>query len=746
MRTGFFAFFVLLSFSFLQAQENAGKDRFKAYQELYPENSTVVQAPVAFPSLDDGQSTQAFPGVGVPGFGVASEPSVNVTARVAVLPKGENPGQLEIAARVPKGFKIYALTQQSGGPFPTKIHLPDEIKLVGEIVPSPAAHVEKDPDTWGELVIESHKGLVKWTVPFVWSDPQKLPEQLTGSVESQMCDANTCLPPRKFPFTAPVQEIAKESPAEKPVEPAETPVQPFPETPVEPSEQTPLESSDETINPAQIAAPTDLPGEIPESISLETDEETISGMALEPSDEMVPMKEAVQETPWDDFDAQADYSLAIILLMAYLGGLILNLMPCVLPVIAPKLHSFVRQAGEARGRIFLLNVSYTFGLLTVLWLLAALSRIGDLLMLLRQYIPATAPYLPEIGNMGWGQQFTYPGFVIFMISLVFVMGLSFLGVWEIPIPGMVTSGKLGQMQRKEGFLGAYCMGILTTLLATPCVGPYLGPVFGWVMTQPIWTAFLTFTVIGLGLGTPYLVIGAFPALIRFLPKPGEWMETLKEVMGFFFLGTVVWLFFCLPTRFFIPTLGLLVAMWFGCWLIGKTTLSGASREAQLTAWCVAIIVSALTGFILFSLDLQTETAAPVGENEAQTQNVSEDKIPWEKFTAEGVEDALKQNRVVFIDFTARWCATCQTNGKFAINTPEVARFIREKNIQPLLADWSEPSDEIESALKSLNRNSIPLIVIWVPGEDQPILIDGLVTKGKVLRALEIASERAVGRN
>jgi thiol:disulfide interchange protein len=288
------------------------------------------------------------------------------------------------------------------------------------------------------------------------------------------------------------------------------------------------------------------------------------------------------------------------------------------------------------------------------------------------------------------------------------------------------------------------MGILTTLLATPCVGPYLGPVFGWVMTQPIWTAFLTFTVIGLGLGTPYLVIGAFPALIRFLPKPGEWMETLKEVMGFFFLGTVVWLFFCLPTRFFIPTLGLLVAMWFGCWLIGKTTLSGASREAQLTAWCVAIIVSALTGFVLFSLDLKTETGLPSGENETQAQNVDEDKIPWEKFSAASVEEALKKNQVVFIDFTARWCATCQTNGKFAINTPEVARFIREKNIQPLLADWSEPSEEIESALKSLNRNSIPLIVIWIPGEEQPILIDGLVTKGKVLRALEIASDRAAG--
>nr|MCR5165279.1 hypothetical protein [Thermoguttaceae bacterium] len=547
MRSAFFAFFVFLSFSFLQAQENAGKDRFRAYQELYPEKSTVAQDQVAFPPINEGQGMD-FPGVGVPGFGAASEPSVSVTARVAVFPEDGNPGQLEIVARVPKGFKIYALTQKSGGPFPTKIHLPDEIKLAGEIVPSPAPHVENDPDTWGELEIESHKDLVKWTVPFVWTDAQKLPEQIIGNVESQMCDANTCLPPRKFPFTAPVPKIAKESPAEKTVEPAEAPaepseemqVKPFPETPAEPSDEilvvpsdedrvkpsdeTAVESSDETRNSAQVSTPSEVPSEIPDSISLETTPETVPGVASETSEDVVPMKKAVEETEWDDFDAQADYSLAIILLMAYLGGLILNLMPCVLPVIAPKLHSFVRQAGEARGRIFLLNVSYTFGLLTVLWLLAALSRIGDLLMLLRQYVPATAPYLPEIGNMGWGQQFTYPGFVIFMISLVFVMGLSFLGVWEIPIPGMVTSGKLGQMQRKEGFLGAYCMGILTTLLATPCVGPYLGPVFGWVMPQPIWTAFLTFTVIGLGLGTPYLVIGAFPALIRFLPKPGEWME------------------------------------------------------------------------------------------------------------------------------------------------------------------------------------------------------------------------------
>ena len=738
----------------------------------------------------------------VPGFGASAAPVLNVTAKVERLPEAQQPGKLEIFAAIPENFKIYSISQEPGGPFPTRIHLPKEVQLIGEIVSAPAPHAEKDPDVWGEMTIESHKSSVKWTVEFTWQDASAVPAQITGSVEAQMCDPNSCLPPKKFPFTVPVPVAVKSETSaisEFPVMETESvpstsaPSTSAPSTSSEPSaaeNSVPVSDENgsqvpESKEPKPLFAPTLEAGSDP--FAGRADEgETDSGTA-ESTEVSVPLKpaessgqeselnaaleaaqsltsgepETIQSLEWDGGTASPNHSLAVLLIMAYLGGLILNLMPCVLPVIAPKLHSFVRQAGEARGRIFLLNVSYTLGLLTVLWLLASLSRISELIAFLRTILPeGAASRLPEIQSMGWGQQFTYPGFVIFMIALVFVMGLSFLGVWEIPIPGMISGGKLGKMQRKEGFLGAYCMGILTTLLATPCVGPYLGPVFGWVITQPVWMSFLVFTVIGLGLGTPYLTIGAFPVLIRFLPKPGEWMETLKEVMGFFFLGTVVWLFYVLPARFTVPTLGLLASLWFACWLIGKVTLSGASREAQMTAWAAGILVSAFTGFMLFSLDLEPHgvfVSEETGSSAAVLTQVSEDgtdgsspaipvsaesiqdgKIPWQTFSDAMVEQARQKNQIVFIDFTARWCATCQTNSKFAIQTLKVNQYLQSHGIVPLLADWTEPSEEIENYLKRMGRRSIPLIVIWIPGQERPILVDGLVSESKILSALEFA--------
>lgn len=752
-------FFLLLSFSILAAQDKAGKDRFAAYRELYAENEGENSSERSALSMDFSpfpSSGSTFSGMGVPGFGQAA-PTMHVTAKVLVLPTEDKPGELEIAAQIPAGFKIYSLTQESGGPFPTKIHLADGIQIDGKVDSVPAPKSEKDEAVWGDITIESHQDLVKWNVKFTLKDGTAIPSQLSGSVEAQMCDANSCLPPKKFPFTAPIPrmeqalssaEISEEKvlpdsraadlPGESSVSEAAVP-----EISPAPAENLNIENENQQKTAEILPENTESTqtGDIsnweaaPESAQQakanvsEVAEETLSEESGTP-DEISSRENFV----WSENESAADYSLAIILLMAYLGGLILNLMPCVLPVIAPKLHSFVRQAGEARVRVFLLNVSYTLGLLTVLWLLAALSRIADLMTFLKGVLPADfAAKLPEMQNMGWGQQFTYPGFVIFMIALVFVMGLSFLGVWEIPIPGMISSGRLGKMQKKEGFLGAYCMGILTTLLATPCVGPYLGPVFGWVMTQPVWISFLTFSVIGLGLGTPYLLIGAFPFMIRFLPKPGEWMETLKEVMGFFFLGTVVWLFYVLPGRFTVPTLGLLVALWFACWLIGKTTLSGASRESVLAAWVCGIIFTVLVGFTLFSMDL-----SQVQDGDFKTTDSVEDGIPWEKFSQKRVEELQNERKIIFIDFTARWCATCQTNTKFAIETPKVEEFIRSNEIVPLLADWTEPSEEIEQYLKLMKRNSIPLIVIWVPGKEQPILLDGLVSESKLLSVLQFS--------
>ncbi len=770
---------------FSQAQTAAESDRFAPYRQMYAENETQIppasnrvsesaESPSASstlntPSVPNAPSISStaksskhpkspnspspsnsamnfFPGAGNTSFGPRTAPELDVSAKVTKTPSGNEAGEIVIFAAIPEGFKIYSVTQSAGGPFPTKIHLSQEIAPLAVPEPKPAPKAEKDEDVWGDIVIETHKHTVEWRVAFRWTDEKNVPTQITGSVEAQMCDANSCLPPKKFPFTAPVPAVetsaAREVPESSTEAAPQIPVQDFPST------DSSNGAGNPTVNPAEIPAGngtkegtfsnSDVVPEISAENGLKTASgpESVSDDSADVSPADVPPAAVPPAAPKESF--------AILLLMAYLGGLILNLMPCVLPVIAPKLHSFMRQSGEARSRIFLLNVSYTFGLLTVLWFLAALSRIADLTAFLRSSLPESlAQRIPDLQNMGWGQQFTYPAFVIFMIALVFIMGLSFLGVWEIPIPGMISGGKLGKMQRKEGFLGAYCMGILTTLLATPCVGPYLGTVFGWVVTQSVATSFLVFTVIGLGLGTPYLLIGAFPVLIRFLPKPGEWMETFKEIMGFFFMGTVVWLFYVLSPEYVVPTLGLLTALWFACWLIGKTTLSGASREATFVAWAAGIIFAALVGFFLFSLDLAPISVQNVSESssESESEELSHE-IPWKVFSAENVEKAQNENRVVFIDFTARWCATCQTNSKFAIQTTKVNEFIRKEGIEPLLADWTQPSEEIEHYIRSMGHSSIPLIVIWIPGKEQPILLDGLITESKLLSTLEFAVHSA----
>ena len=257
--------------------------------------------------------------------------------------------------------------------------------------------------------------------------------------------------------------------------------------------------------------------------------------------------------------AQPTQSLWMQLGFAFLGGIILNLMPCVLPVISLKILAFLEQAGESRGRVFALNVWYSLGLLSVFAVLAVLA--------------ATA-------GLAWGEQFTLPWFKVAMTGLVFAMALSFLGTWEIPIPGFVGVGGANRLQAQEGPSGAFFKGVFTTILATPCSGPFLGPVFGYLLRQPPHMAYWIFGAVGLGMAFPYLVLGAVPELLRFLPKPGRWMETVQQLMGFLLLATVVYLFTTLSAAYFIPTLALLVGLWFACWWIRPHP---AHRRARLAS-------------------------------------------------------------------------------------------------------------------------------------------------------------------
>jgi suppressor for copper-sensitivity B len=365
--------------------------------------------------------------------------------------------------------------------------------------------------------------------------------------------------------------------------------------------------------------------------------------------------------------------LAAILGLAFVAGLILNVMPCVLPVIGLKIMSFVQQSGQSRLRILALNMWFSLGLLAVFWAFATVAVL--LTMLGRE-------------SLGWGGQFAYPPFIITLSAIVFVFALSFLGVWEVPIPGFVGSDSASKIASKEGATGAFSKGILATLLATPCTGPFLGPAVTWAIAQPPWLTYTAFSFIGLGMASPYLLIGAFPRLIGMLPKPGAWMETFKQLMGFVLLATVVWLFDSLDQAYAVKTLALLLALGFACWFVGRVPLT-AELGDKLRAWAGALAVVVMVAAVAFvknryvipSVSLTVGVGlggwliARTPLSAALNQKIAgwgggavlaglggfiaylallSAELPWEPFTRATLDQYRQQGHTVLVDFTADW--------------------------------------------------------------------------------------------
>jgi len=404
-------------------------------------------------------------------------------------------------------------------------------------------------------------------------------------------------------------------------------------------------------------------------------------------------------------------TLPIVLLMGIAGGLILNLMPCVLPVLGLKLMSFAQQSGRGRREVFEMNLWYCAGLFAVFFMLA------------------TASVAANIGlgsaNLAWGEQFTSASFNIGMVAIVFAFALSFLGIWELPIPGFIGE-QAGHAQSREGPLGAFLKGVLSTVLATPCSGPFLGPVFGFTLAQPTAVTYAVFGSIATGMALPYILVGFFPGLVRVLPKPGAWMETFKELLGFVMLGTVVYLFTFLHHQWFVPTLALLVGIWAACWWVGKAQEKfgagvGFGRWVQAAAF-----------------------AAAVGTAAFMYLGPSRSLIEWEQpFSRSRLAELRQAGNTVMVDFSADWCPTCKFNLATAIETRRVKALIEKNRVVPLLADWTDGSLEIKQMLESLESRSIPVLAIFPGGEPgqplaQPIVLRDLLTESQVLEALERA--------
>ncbi|WP_164102020.1 protein-disulfide reductase DsbD family protein [Candidatus Laterigemmans baculatus] len=405
-------------------------------------------------------------------------------------------------------------------------------------------------------------------------------------------------------------------------------------------------------------------------------------------------------------EATSRYPLSAILGMALIGGLILNLMPCVLPVVGLKLMALIDQAGEEHSKVLSHNLWYSFGLLSVFWLLAGLAV-------------AFRVYAGQ--QFSWGQQFTYFEFRLALALLVFVMALSFLGVWEIPLPGFASGKASQQLQKKEGPAGAFFKGVFTTVLATPCSGPLLGVVFGFTLAAPPWITVLVFTTVGLGMALPYILIGISPQLVFWLPKPGAWMETLKQLMAFVLLGTVAFLFAGFSDEHKLPVFVTLIGAWFACWLIGRVP-QWDSLQRRATAWSGGLASAVLVGLLAFRMLVP-----------------GDEVLPWEPYSEPRLAQLQREGKTVMVDFTAKWCVNCIVNYNVAINTEETAELMRELDAVPLLADWTDHNEEIRAKLSELESNAIPVLAIYPAGRPgEPIVLRDLVSQEQVLDALRSA--------
>lgn len=418
-------------------------------------------------------------------------------------------------------------------------------------------------------------------------------------------------------------------------------------------------------------------------------------------------------------------SIGMFLFYGFLGGLILNLMPCVLPVISLKIFGFMKQANEERGRIFRLGLAFCAGVFV--WFLG----LAGVILALRS----------AGGEVNWAFQFQNPVFLLVICGLLVVFSLNLFGVFEIVLPGRAASG-LGEVAHREGYPGAFAHGLLATILATPCTAPFLGTALGFAFAQPAPVVLAMFTAVATGMALPFFLLSAQPGWMRFLPRPGRWMESLKQFMGFPLLATLVWLLWVLGNQGGMPlvtgALGWLLTLGFGCWLIGRFGMPTARTLTRFTSWSLAIAL-AVVGWLVLLPD-STLARKPADAPRSGGPAPDTDGIAWIPFSRDEIASQLAKGRPVFIDFTAEWCLTCKFNERAVIDTPEVREVIDRLGIAMLKGDWTNSDPSIGEFLREHGRVGVPFYILYSPANpDDPQPLPELLTKPMLIKAMEKAS-------
>jgi DsbC/DsbD-like thiol-disulfide interchange protein/cytochrome c biogenesis protein CcdA len=408
-------------------------------------------------------------------------------------------------------------------------------------------------------------------------------------------------------------------------------------------------------------------------------------------------------------------ALARISGFAFLGGLLLNLMPCVFPVLFIKGLSLVNSGSEERHRLRAHGLVYTLGILVSFWALVA-ALLG---------LRATG------GTLGWGFQFQSPVFLSLMAALLFFLGLSLAGQFEI---GLTLTGAGGSLAAKQGYAGSFFTGVLAVVVATPCSAPFMGTAIGYALAQSAAVTFAVFTALALGLAAPYVALTLQPAWTRLLPKPGAWMEVLKQAFSIPIFLTVIWLAWVLANAYGASLLAILLIslllLAIAGWFLGRWP---AKRWATAAATVVILAVVALG--VAAPKELAIVPLSSGTQLSSQSPAASSANGAWHPWSADAVQKALAAGRPVFVDFTASWCLSCQVNERVALDRPEVVEAFTKANVALLRADWTREDPAITQALTSLGRSGVPVYALYVPGQSDPQLLPQVLTPGIVTDAL-----------
>jgi thiol:disulfide interchange protein DsbD len=398
-------------------------------------------------------------------------------------------------------------------------------------------------------------------------------------------------------------------------------------------------------------------------------------------------------------------SLWQMLLYAFIGGMILNIMPCVLPVIALKILGFVGQAKDEPQRVRKLGLVYAVGVLVSFLALAGLV------------IGAKAAGQ----KAGWGMQFSNPQFIVALTVLVTLVALNLFGVFEVTLSGRVM-GAAGELSSKHGTAGAFFNGVLATVLATPCTAPFLGVALGFAFGQPAPIIVLMCLTVGLGLAAPYVVLSWHPAWLKFLPKPGAWMEKFKIAMGFPMLATAVWLL-SLTTTFYGERswwLGIfLVLVGTAAWVFGTFVQRGNKRRAVAGVVAAGLLV---IGYA-WALDAKLDWRAPgKGSQDSSALAHAPKGYPWHRWSPEAVAAARPAGHPVVVDFTAKWCLTCNITVKPAFERKQVIEKLKQTDAAALVADYTLYPPEIGEELERHGRAGVPLVLVYPRDSAKPPLV------------------------